>query len=233
MKFFATFFNRAPKLSVEHTTRLHAWQAITKAKKLQPLASSRFVVVDVETSGLNLSKDNLIAIGAIAVVNGQIDLADSFEVVLQQAVSSDKSNILIHGIGGETQTDGILPAEALLKFLEYLQQAPLIAFHVAFDKTMLRRAIKQHLAFSFQHDWLDLAYVAPSLYPQHAQQFHSLDDWLNYFHIQNYARHNALADALSTAQLFMVSSKMAQQKHISDYLGLSQLEQSRRWLART
>lgn len=230
MKFFATLLNRPPKPSVEHTARLQAWQAIVKANKSQPLGSSRFVVVDVETSGLNLSKDNLIAIGAVAVINGQIDLADSFEVVLQQTVSSDKSNILIHGIGGETQAEGILPVEALLKFLEYLQQAPLVAFHVAFDETMLRRAIKQHLGFSFQHNWLDLAYVTPGLYPQHAQQFHSLDDWLNYFHIQNYARHNALADALSTAQLFIVASKTACTKKVSTYQELLLLEESQRWL---
>jgi DNA polymerase III, epsilon subunit and related 3''-5'' exonucleases len=43
-----------------------------------PFSGTRCVVVDVETSGLNLMKDRLISIGAVAVVNGQIALGDSF-----------------------------------------------------------------------------------------------------------------------------------------------------------
>jgi DNA polymerase-3 subunit epsilon len=46
------------------------------------MEQSRLVVVDVETSGLNIKKDRLIAIGAVAVVNGRVALADSLEIVL-------------------------------------------------------------------------------------------------------------------------------------------------------
>lgn len=218
------------KLSDQQVARLKAWRELPRSETPKKLDSSRFVVVDVETSGLNLAKDNLIAIGAAAIINGKIAMEDSFEMVLQQASSSNKQNILIHGISGDTQTEGQAPEEVLLAFLEYLQNDPLIAFHVTFDKSMLCRAIKQHLGFVFKHDWLDLAYATPGLYPQQARQFRALDDWLNHFHIQNYARHNALADALSTAQLFMVVSKTARQKKIVDYQTLQRVEKAQRWL---
>jgi DNA polymerase-3 subunit epsilon len=230
MSWIDTLLTRNIKLADEQAARLKSWRALPHAQKSQPLNRSRFVIVDVETSGLNLAKDHLIAIGAVAVVDGKLDLEDSFEMVLQQQTSSSKQNILIHGIGGEIQTESQAPVKVLLAFLEYLQKDPLVAFHVTFDETMLCRAIKQHLSFAFKHDWLDLAYVAPGLHPEPGKRLHALDDWLNYFHIQNYARHNALADAVSTAQLFMVINQIASQKNIADYQTLQQLDKAQRWL---
>ncbi|MGB8517198.1 MAG: 3'-5' exonuclease [Gallionella sp.] len=230
MRWIEVFSRHKPKLNDHQKARLQSWQALPRAQTPAELDRARFVVIDVETSGLNLLKDNLIAIGAVAVVNGKLDMEDSFEMVLQQSHISSKQNILVHGITGVTQVAGQVPGEVLLAFLEYLQKDPLVAFHVTFDETMLSRAIKQYLGFSFKHDWLDLAYVAPGLYPELSQRLRALDDWLGYFQIQNYARHNALADAVSTAQLLMVVSKFAAQKNIADYQALRCVEKSQRWV---
>ena len=229
MGWIDTLFGREIKLTETQRARLASWRALRRSSVDADLDGSRFVVVDVETSGLNLARDRLIAIGAVAVVNGKIDLNDSFEVVLQQEVTSTKENILIHGIGGGAQTGGQVPVEALLAFLEYLRKDPLVAFHVTFDETMLRRAIRRFLGFGFKHPWLDLAYAVPGLYPTLAGRFRALDHWLGYFNIRNYARHNALADAVSTAQLFMIAAKEAQRKRILNYQGMQRVEKAQRW----
>lgn len=225
-------FSPKNKLNEQQEQRLRSWRALHPVSTKAELDRSRFVVVDVETSGLSLTKDRLIAIGAVAVANGKIDLDDSFEVVLHQEVTSPKANILIHGIGGSAQTGGQKPAEALLAFLEYLRKDPLVAFHVTFDETMLRKAIKQFLGFNFKHSWLDLAYAVPGLHPELAAKFRALDDWLAFFNIRNYARHNALADAVSTAQLFMIASKVARQQNILSYNEMQRVEKAQRWVSR-
>lgn len=181
------------------------------ASRTAAFEASRYVVVDVETTGLNLVTDSLISIGAVAVTNGRIALQDSFSAVLQQREASRKENILVHGISGSAQRDGLPPAEALLDFLEFLGKSPLVAFHVVFDETMIRRAIKQYLGFNFSHPWLDLAYVMPALNPALMHSHRMLDDWSQRFAIYNEERHNALADALATAQLLLVA--MAQMRH--------------------
>jgi DNA polymerase-3 subunit epsilon len=230
---FARLFLRAvPALSAEEKARLEAWRRLPKSPLTAAWASSRFIVADVETTGLNLSRDKLIAIGAVAVEGGQIGLGDSFEIILHQLASSNKDNILIHGIGGTAQTEGMPPAEALLRFLEFLGGDPLVAFHVTFDKTMIRRAIKHYLGFDFKHTWLDLAYVMPGLNPLLAHRFRALDDWTGHFGIQNYARHNALADALSTAQLYLVAQEQAIRRNIKSYKGLQDLEKVQRWTSK-
>lgn len=219
-----------PKLSPHQMARLSNWQAIPAITRQAPFEHSRLVVVDVETSGLNLMEDRLISIGAVAVVNGKIALGDSFSVVLQQQAASEKGNILLHGIGTSAQLEGEPPVEALLDFLEYVGKSPLIAFHVTFDETMIKRAIREYLGFGFKHAWMDLAYVMPGLNPPLAKKYRALDDWVGHFDIRIDARHNALADALATAQLFLVALAQAGKKDITDFSGLRDVERAQRWV---
>jgi DNA polymerase III subunit epsilon len=231
MKMLQRWF--APKLHLRphQAARLDTWRAIPAEPQPASIEHSRFVVVDVETTGLNLMTDTLISIGAVAVVNGRIALGDSFYVVLQQREISHKENILIHGISSSAQREGADPAEALLAFLEYLGKSPLVAFHVTFDETMIRRALRQYLGMTFKHPWLDLAYVMPALYPPLAYSHRVLDDWIGCFNIRIEARHNALADALATAQLLQVANTQARKKGIADFTGLRDLERSQRWVS--
>ena len=229
IKLLQRWFAPRPKLDAAQAARLAAWQARPPAERKLPFDQARYVVVDVETTGLNLMTDTLISIGAVAVVGGRVVLGDSFSVVLQQQQSSDKSNILVHGISGSAQREGVPPADALLDFLEYLGDAPLVAFHVAFDETMIRRALRQYLGFSFKHPWLDLAYVMPALNRDLVRSHRVLDDWIGRFGIRIEARHNALADALATAQLLQIAQSQARLGGVTDYAGLRDLERAQRW----
>jgi DNA polymerase-3 subunit epsilon len=210
---------------------MDTWRAMSRFNQSEPLDSSRCVVVDVETSGLNLMEDKLISIGAVALVNGCIALGDSFSVVLQQETVSEHSNILLHGISGNAQREGMPAADALLGFLNYLGNSPLVAFHVTFDETMIRRALHDKLGFSFKHSWLDLAYVMPALNPPLAKKYRSLDDWINEFGIQIDGRHDALADAMATAQLLQVAIAQAKRKGITTFDAMRDLEKNQRWVS--
>ncbi len=226
----ASFFENKARLTDRQRARLDAWKGTAQSPLTVPVNEMRCVIVDVETSGLNLMKDRLISIGAIALVNGKIAMGDSFYVVLQQPVVSNKENILLHGIGGSAQREGVPAIDALLNFMEYLGKDPLVAFHVVFDQTIIRRAISQYLRFSIKRPWLDLAYIMPALNTDLADRLRTLDDWNGYFEIGNDARHNALADAMVTAQLFQVALAQAEKKKISTFSELMDLEKSQRWL---
>ncbi len=231
MSWRPSWFGQQPQLDALQQQRLQAWKKLPPAPLTAPFNQARCVVVDVETSGLNLQRDRLISIGAVAVVNGQIALGDSFSAVLRQASPSNKENILLHGIGGAEQAEGAPAADALFSFLDYLDKDPLIAFHVTFDRTMIQRALKEYLGMAFKHPWLDLAYLMPALHPPLAPRYRTLDDWSSHFGIRNDARHNALSDALATAQLFQVALTQARKKNISDWQGLRDLEKAQRWVS--
>ncbi len=229
LNWLARLLHRA-ELEPADARRLEAWRRLPAPERGAQLRAGRFVVVDVETTGLDLGRDRLIAIGAVAVAGGKVCLGDSFETILRQERASARDNILVHGIGGERQRKGLPPEAALLDFLDYLGAAPLVAYHVAFDETMIRRAMREHLGLAFRRPWLDLAAVMPALLPAQARRCRGLDDWAGRFGIANYARHSALADALATAQLFLAAAALADAQGSTRYRQLQELEQAQRWL---
>jgi DNA polymerase-3 subunit epsilon len=188
---------------------------------------ARWVVVDVETSGLQAS-DQLLSIGAVAVENGRICLSDSLDLVLRQTNTSSIQNILVHGIGGQAQLQGTDPEQACTTFLDYVRSSPLIAFHAGFDRGFLARAIKHYLNLPLGNAWLDLAQLAPALHPEvHAE---TLDDWLAVYGIEPVARHTAAGDALSTAQLLLRLMADAGPKRGRDFVQLQRAAAQARWL---
>lgn len=198
------FRRTRPGLDAEATERVEQWRRLAEYERDRPVAAGRWVVVDVESSGLDAMNDSLIAVGALAVTDGQIDLADSFEVILRQSAPSTVANIEVHGIGGTEQTEGEDPGRALAEFLAFVGKDPLVAFHAPFDSTMLRRAIDRHLGVPFKRPWVDLADIAPLVWPRHASRLSGLDDWLEAFSIPVAFRHRAIADCLVTAQLLLM-----------------------------
>ena len=218
-------------LSEEVAQLVHQWRGLPEYDRGRPAASGRWVVVDVESSGLDAINDSLIAVGALAVVDGAIDLADSFEVILRQDAPSDTDNIEVHGIGGTEQTEGEDPALALAAFLDFIGKDPLVAFHAPFDATMLRRAVDRHLGIAFKRPWLDVADIAPLAWPRYASRLTGLDDWLETFEIPIAFRHRAIADCLATAQLMLLVLPHAPGMGAATAGELVALSESHRWLS--
>lgn len=235
MNWLTRFFQRPPAviLPPDQAARLARWQALPAADLGLSHYRSRYVVVDVEASGLNMGKDRLISIGAVAVVDGVIDPVDAFEVILRQDVVSDTDNILIHGIGGQAQQGGVEPAEALLAYLDYVGKSPLVAYHALFDKTMIERAMVRYLGTKTDHAWIDLAWVVPELYKDMLDGHVGLDHWLAVFGIENIQRHNAVSDSLATAMLLQVAMAKASSRGSESPQSFIEIEKARRWLRRS
>lgn len=195
-----------------------------------PLRGARWVVVDCETSGLDAARDRLLSVGAVAVRGGRIALGESFSAVLRQEQASDPANILIHGIGGEAQRAGRPAGEALREFSAFLGEGLPVAFHAPFDDAVLRRAMSPQPGLEAPRDWLDLARLAPALFPGPERARRALDDWLAEFGIACPQRHDALADAYASAQLLLVLLAEAQRQGADTVERLRRLERSARWI---
>jgi len=223
-------------LSLASRNALDALRAAPGPELRRPLRDVTWVVVDTESSGLDARHDRLLSIGACTVSGGQVVIGSGFEVVLRQEQASAVDNILVHRIGGTAQLDGEDPERALAAFLDYARRHPLVALHAQFDATLLARALRDRLGLRFRALWVDAAHVAAALFPQLHGENWGLDQWLAHFGIENYARHDALADAFSTAQLFLVLLERAASHGIWDARALIDLgraqHQLTRWLSR-
>lgn len=230
MKWLRALLRRPPRLDGGLAARVAAWQALERADPGSDWWSQRLVVVDVESSGLDPYHDRLISIGAVAVQGGAVRLAEAFSTTLRQDRPSGEANILVHRIGGSAQMAGADPAEALADFLAFAGKAPLVAFNADFDRVLIERASRGLLGVAPDSAWLDLALLAPAVFPRRPGNPRTLDDWLRAFSIENADRHHALADAVATAHLLLAVLAEARKLGCRDGAGLLRLQSGYRWL---
>ena len=184
---------------------LFRWRK-TRLRQSAELDDGRWVVLDVESSGLDPHSDRLLAIAAVGVHTdgrtARIALGDSFEVILRQPVQPpDRANILLHGIGVGAQREGVPAEAAMAAFERFIGCSPLIAFHAAFDQTLILRAFDAVRRQRPANPWLDLEPLAAVLHPQ--TRARSLDEWMAKLGITCAQRHQAAADTLATAELLL------------------------------
>lgn len=102
-----------------------------------PHRPGRFVVVDLETTGLSPRRgDRVIEIGAVALENGTI--AGEFHTLIDPGRPVHPRAQQVHGI-----TDGMLlgmpkPDAVFPQFHRFLGGSPLVAHNAPFDMTFLR-----------------------------------------------------------------------------------------------
>jgi DNA polymerase-3 subunit epsilon len=229
MSLFSWLRPSGPMLSGDLQLRLQHLPAAAEPSECS-LREQRWVVLDLETTGLNLNKDRVLSIGAVVIEDGAIDFSQQFERTLQCSELKLGPSVLIHGLGPSAIAAGSDPAQALLDFMEFVGDSPVLAFHAPFDQHMLGRALKDHLGYKLQHLFLDVADIAPLLCPQAPLREAGLDEWIDWFKLEVFERHNASADALATAELALILFSRARQQQIHSPLEL--LQRVRQWKRR-
>jgi DNA polymerase III subunit epsilon len=193
----------------------------------------RWVVLDVETSGLDPRADDLLAIAAIAMQVDwagrkiQFSLADSFEVLVCPSQTSTRANVLLHGIGHEAQRTGLEPSSALDRFLTFINDSPLLAFHASFDQVVLERAMKLTKRKIPRNQWVDIEHLCQV--SERGIRAKTLDEWLLVMGVQCLSRHRAAADTLATCELLMqIWPKLSQQ--CKSWADVKSIAKNRHWL---
>ena len=120
------------------------------------------------------------------------------------------------------------PVWALIEFLEWAGKSPFVAFRAEFDQTMLERGMKDLFGVPVGFAWIDLAFLLPALF--RGTECDSLDDWTGHFGIAAGARHDAVADAFATAQLFLIALQAADAVGMGSAGQLLEMQKAQRWL---
>lgn len=213
--------SKAPDLTPEQLQRISELPVAAPLND-HPLRQQRWVVLDLETSGLNMNRDEVLSIGAVVIEDGAIDLGQQFERTLLRHDHKLSPSVLIHGLGPSAIAAGSEPVDALLDFMEFVGDSPMLAFHAPFDQHMLCRALKDSLKYRLQHTFLDVAEIAPLLCPDANLRQAGLDDWTGLFGLQVGERHHASADALVTAELALILFSHARRQSLDSPVDLEQ-----------
>jgi DNA polymerase-3 subunit epsilon len=184
--------------------------------------STRFVVLDTETTGFDYENDRILCIGAITLQNGIIAIPESFEIFIHQE-HYDKSSAQIHGILKDWVMDKPSEIEALQEFLIFLGDSIIIAHHTFFDVTMINRALERNGLPPLKNKTLDTALlykktlIVSNLLER--KDHYALDDLADKFDISKKDRHTAMGDAYITAIAFLkIVKKLKLKKGKNDFI---------------
>ncbi len=179
------------------------YQEHFKNKEEHDLNTARFVVFDTETTGLDINKDRILSIGAIAVTGNTMDVADSLEIYLKQDLFNSKT-VAIHGILKEGNIIKSEEKEALVQFLDYIKNAILVAHHAAFDVTMINECLARQNLPKLKNKVLDTGTLfKKTTLCTSKDKLYALDELCTLFDIKKHDRHTASGDAFLTGIVFL------------------------------
>ena len=178
-------------------------------------ARLRFVVFDVETTGLALSKgDEVVSIGAVRVVNGRVLPLETFERLVNPGRPIPAESVRFHGITDAAVRDKPPLAIVLPQFHRFAEGAVLVAHNAAFDMSAIAGGAAAS-GLAFDHPVLDTLLISAWLDPDEAD--HSLDGIAARMGLEIAARHTALGDAMAEAAILVRQFERLQARGIERF----------------
>lgn len=169
------------------------------AKKRDRIFPDTYVVIDVETSGLQPEKHEIIELGAILVKDHNITERFSVLVRTQTAITP-----MIEKITGITnamlQKEGVQISVAMQQFIAFIQDFPIVSHNVDFDYSFLRKACVNCNLPLLSNRIIDTLTLSRRKIKQVAN--YKLSTLAAHFAIENTQIHRSLADCELTYQLF-------------------------------
>jgi DNA polymerase III subunit epsilon len=117
-------------------------RTVSRRKRLSKTSEipERFVVLDLETTGLSARYNEIIEIGAILVEVGSMQHL-AFQTLVRPSVPIPRNITALTGITQEmVDNDGIDISTALAQFVSFIGDLPLVAFNAPFDISFLEAA---------------------------------------------------------------------------------------------
>jgi CBS domain-containing protein len=166
-----------------------------------PLISLDPVVIDTETTGLDVERARIVQIAVIQIRNGQINRETAFNTLVNPETPIPEATTSIHGITDDMVANADRFGIVSDRLLDFMGEAALLGHNVSFDVAMLKR----ELSLSGE-DWqlpptLDtmlLARIANPVLPDFSLEV--VAKWLG---VVIEGRHSALGDATTTAGIFL------------------------------
>lgn len=165
-----------------------------------PLERLPILVLDTETTGLDVARDRVVSIGALRLVGGRLYRATSFDRLVNPGMSIPPRSTAIHGITDAMVADAP-PFAEVYRALEAVMAGTVVVGHqIAFDLAMLRAESGRSGCQWAEPRSLDTLLLVVALLPH--LNGASLDAVASELGVSIHGRHTALGDSLVTAEIF-------------------------------
>lgn len=170
----------------------------SKKHNRKPLPK-KYVVVDVETTGLSAIKHEIIEIGALKINEHQIEAEFHSLVKAKSAIPQPIQTLT--GLSDEMlQQDGRLLSEVLPEFLTFVGGLPVVSHNADFDYDFLRTACEKCNFPLFSNECIDTLVLSKRAIDNINN--YKLETLLQFFGIKSDGAHRSQSDCLATHLLY-------------------------------
>lgn len=161
----------------------------------------KFVVVDLETTGLDKNRDHIIEIGAVKIEKEK--MTEKFSTFVSCPISLPAEIVALTGITENDLKDAPAIEDALKSLREFMRGSTLVAHNLLFDFSFLRNwGFWCGVDFNeFEKDALDTVELLKEILKGEVENY-KLSTLAKYFGIE-FTHHRAINDAEATAEIFI------------------------------
>lgn len=185
--------NDQAKLGYSRASKLRKARQFQKQTKKSP----SYVVIDIETDGLDFNKNSIIEIGCVKLYNGNLE---EFATSIKIDHSLPKKIVNLTGITDEfLEKNGEDEKEALIELLDFIKELTIVNYGNNFDINFLNKSLNEHNLGHIKNQTIDLMrYVKKE---KIMLENYKLETALKSYGIDKKVPHRALADARLTYEL--------------------------------
>ncbi len=170
------------------------------------LRDVKFAAIDIETTGLNPRKDEILALGIVPIEGTRILASESYYTLIRPNKFKVET-IKIHGIDPKILQNAPPFAEVADDIFDILHDRILVGHSIGLDYEFLRRAFED-VGYDFVAETIDITMLEQILAERLGEKLvwesKTLEGLAEKYGISCSYRHNALADAFIAAQIFQI-----------------------------
>jgi DNA polymerase III epsilon subunit family exonuclease len=207
---------------VDQDSRL-AWrgQFVALAESASPaLADARFVVFDLETTGLAAASARICEIGAARVE--RLEVTETLETLVSPGVPLPEPIGRLTGLSDEVLRHAPRIATAMGRFMEFAGDDVLVAHNARFDVGFVNRELERLTGKRLAATVIDTVPLARNLLRGRVKRM-NLVSLAFFFGVSTTPCHRALPDALATAEVLIRLIGLAQERGAATVAELEEL----------
>jgi len=106
-----------------------------------PPPPNEWVVIDCETTGLSIAKDQIISIGAVKIVGNTLMTSERLELLVKPDKQVSAESVKIHRLRELDVANGLDPEVAAAQLMQFIGSRPIVGYYLEFDIGMLHKII--------------------------------------------------------------------------------------------
>lgn len=194
-----------------------------------PIEQVPMIAMDFETTGIDANSDDIVSIGLVAMTLRRIRLRDARHWILKPRSDLRDESVVIHGIThSEVETAPDLK-RILEELLEVMAGQVIVVHHKGIERNFLDAALKRRIGEGIEFPVIDTLELEARLHRRKPPGFIDklfgrekvsirLADSRARYHLPHYRPHDALTDALASAELLQaqVATRFSKDSPVAD-----------------